>query len=235
MIEASPAPDGFDARRDARLADLLLLGAGVARAKPVRDLQGALVAAPGRSRRHWTLRRGAGRRHDFTAFTPTQTEQSRFERDVAPAPSGGRIGSRSRFRASCWSSGSRPTRSCATWSGCWSGRCSRWPAVGGRSRTSGPCSGRAARARRRDRARARPLPRLGAATRAWSLSLRQLLLAEARGAAAGGRSRSPVAKSTGLPSALVTVARVIASVRPGWTTSARAVSRRRLAAPGAGS
>ena len=45
--------------------------------------------------------------HDFTAFTPTETEHVRFERDVlarrvAPA------------RATCSSSGSRPTRSCAT-------------------------------------------------------------------------------------------------------------------------
>ena len=33
----------------------------------------------------------------------------------------------------------------------------------------------------------------------------------------------PVASSTGLPSAFVTEARVIAIVRPLWTTSARAV------------
>ncbi len=46
-------------------------------------------------------------RHDFTAFTPTETEHSRFVRDVARARmAAGKV--------SCSSSGSRPTPSCAT-------------------------------------------------------------------------------------------------------------------------
>ena len=65
--------------------------------------------------------------HDFTAFTPTDTEHVRFERDVMRCEwaEGSGIGP---TRSS--SSGSRPTRSCATWSGRWSGRCSRWPPGG---------------------------------------------------------------------------------------------------------
>ena len=45
--------------------------------------------------------------HDFTAFTPTETEHVRFERDVARRA----VASAT---ATCSSSGSRPTRSCAT-------------------------------------------------------------------------------------------------------------------------
>ena len=45
--------------------------------------------------------------HDFTAFTPTETEHVRFARDVF----GRRAGARA--EPGCSSSGSRPTRSCA--------------------------------------------------------------------------------------------------------------------------
>ena len=45
--------------------------------------------------------------HDFTAFTPTQTEHVRFSRDVLSA-------AWRRRDATCSSSRSRPTRSCAT-------------------------------------------------------------------------------------------------------------------------
>jgi len=85
VIDASPAPDGFDARRDARartycywvLASPVQHPLEVGRAlwwphavdRPALDrCAGALVG-----------------RHDFTAFTPTQTEHVRFERDVAQA------------------------------------------------------------------------------------------------------------------------------------------------------
>ena len=47
--------------------------------------------------------------HDFTAFTPTQTEHVRFEVDARASG----IGWLSRSTASCSSCGSRPTRSCA--------------------------------------------------------------------------------------------------------------------------
>ena len=67
--------------------------------------------------------------HDFTAFTPTQTDHVRFERNI--------------FEAS-WSlegddsstSGSRPTPSCATWSASSSARCSRSPPAAAPTRTS---------------------------------------------------------------------------------------------------
>ena len=85
VIEASPAPDGFDARRDARartycywvLASPVQHPLEVGRVlwwphavdRPALDRCAAAVVG----------------RHDFTAFTPTQTEHVRFERDVAQA------------------------------------------------------------------------------------------------------------------------------------------------------
>jgi tRNA pseudouridine38-40 synthase len=85
VIEASQAPDGFDARRDARartycywvLASPVQHPLQVGRAlwwphaidRPVLDRCAAALVG----------------RHDFTAFTPTQTEHVRFERDVAQA------------------------------------------------------------------------------------------------------------------------------------------------------
>ena len=58
----------------------------------------------------------------------------------------------------CSRCGSRRTRSCATWSGSWSGRCSRSAAGAARSTTSRPCSTARRATRRRDRAAARALP-----------------------------------------------------------------------------
>jgi tRNA pseudouridine38-40 synthase len=85
VIEASPAPDGFNARRDARartycywvLASPVQHPLEVGRAlwwpeavdRPALDRCAAALVG----------------RHDFTAFTPTQTEHVRFERDVAQA------------------------------------------------------------------------------------------------------------------------------------------------------
>ncbi len=85
VIEAVAAPDGFDARRDARartycywvLASQVQHPLEISRAfwwphaldrTALDSCAAALVG-----------------RHDFTAFTPTQTEHSRFERDVAQA------------------------------------------------------------------------------------------------------------------------------------------------------
>jgi tRNA pseudouridine38-40 synthase len=85
VLAAKPAPDGFDARRDARSRTYCyrLL------ASPIRDpfeegralhwthpvdlskLEGCSAALPGT--------------HDFTAFTPTDSEHVRFERDILRA------------------------------------------------------------------------------------------------------------------------------------------------------
>jgi tRNA pseudouridine38-40 synthase len=85
VIEAVAAPEGFDARRDARSRTYcywLLLS-------PVRhpfEIGRALWCPQPvdrtRLERCTTALLG---RHDFTAFTPTQTEHVRFERDVIQA------------------------------------------------------------------------------------------------------------------------------------------------------
>jgi tRNA pseudouridine38-40 synthase len=85
VIESQAAPDGFSARRDAR-----------ARAYRYRIFtRGADSPFERRRALHWPhpLDRAAlddcaamvVGTHDFTAFTPTQTEHVRFERDVAVA------------------------------------------------------------------------------------------------------------------------------------------------------
>ena len=85
VIEAVAAPEGFDARRDARSRTYcywLLLS-------PVRhpfEIGRALWCPQPVDRAR--LERCANAllgRHDFTAFTPTQTEHVRFERDVIQA------------------------------------------------------------------------------------------------------------------------------------------------------
>ena len=75
-------------RRPARraLAHLPLPRARPRGAEPARALAGALVAAAARSRRCCDACAAAlPGRHDFTAFTPTQTDHVRFERDVLRA------------------------------------------------------------------------------------------------------------------------------------------------------
>jgi tRNA pseudouridine38-40 synthase len=85
VIAAERAPDGFDARRDARS----------------RTYCYRLLVAPVRSpfeegrALHWPHRIEIGKlercaaalrgRHDFTAFTPTETEHVRFERNILRA------------------------------------------------------------------------------------------------------------------------------------------------------
>jgi tRNA pseudouridine38-40 synthase len=85
VLASEPAPDGFDARRDAlsrtyryrvftrRAASPFERGRSWHRPRPpARALLDAMAAAlPGT--------------HDFTAFTPTQTDHVRFERDVMRA------------------------------------------------------------------------------------------------------------------------------------------------------
>ena len=85
VLRAEPAPDGFDARRDAR-----------SRTYCYRVLVRRARSALERGRALWW----AGRldiealkqcarllvgRHDFTAFTPTETEHTRFERRILRA------------------------------------------------------------------------------------------------------------------------------------------------------
>jgi len=85
VIAAEPAPDGFDARRDARSRTYCYR----VLASPVRDPfeQGRAL--------HWPHRIELGKlercakalagTHDFTAFTPTETDHVRFERDILRA------------------------------------------------------------------------------------------------------------------------------------------------------
>jgi tRNA pseudouridine38-40 synthase len=85
VLGSEAAPDGFDARRDAR-----------SRTYRYRVLARAEPSALERGRAHWWPRRvdrelldacaaALPGRHDFTAFTPTQTDHVRFERDVMRA------------------------------------------------------------------------------------------------------------------------------------------------------
>ena len=85
VLASERAPDGFDARRDA-----------LSRTYRYRVLTRAVPSALERGRALW-LPRPPGRasleacaaallgRHDFTAFTPTETDHVRFERDVLRA------------------------------------------------------------------------------------------------------------------------------------------------------
>ncbi len=107
MLACEPAAAGFDARRDA-LSRTYCYRVLARRTRSVFE-RGRAYWWPGRIDRD-ALRECAAAivgRHDFTAFTPTETEHSRFTRDVSSARSGSAT-------ASCSSSGSRPTRSCAT-------------------------------------------------------------------------------------------------------------------------
>jgi tRNA pseudouridine38-40 synthase len=85
VLDCNPAPDGFDARRDA-----------VSRTYCYRVLhrRARSVWLAGRAWWHgWDLDRDALKAcaatlpgtHDFTAFTPTETHHTRFERDVLSA------------------------------------------------------------------------------------------------------------------------------------------------------
>ena len=85
VIDASPAPDGFDARRDARSRTYCYW----VLASPVRhpfEVRRTLWWPHGVDmnalERCAALLVGA---HDFTAFTPTETEHVRFERQVIHA------------------------------------------------------------------------------------------------------------------------------------------------------
>ena len=87
VLASEPAPDGFDARRDAAQPHLPLPRARRGRRRARSSaVAGALVAAAARPRRagRRARRRWSGP-HDFTAFTPTETDHVRFERHVLRA------------------------------------------------------------------------------------------------------------------------------------------------------
>ena len=86
VIDARPAPDGFDARRDARSRTYCYRVLASPDRDPFED--GRALWWPHRVDRELlrALRRSwSSATHDFTAFTPTDTEHVRFERDVARA------------------------------------------------------------------------------------------------------------------------------------------------------
>jgi tRNA pseudouridine38-40 synthase len=83
--ESEPAPDGFDARRDA-LSRTYCYRVH-ARATPSPFEHGRALWWPHRIERETLQACAAALRgpHDFTAFTPTQTEHVRFEREILDA------------------------------------------------------------------------------------------------------------------------------------------------------
>ena len=92
VLSSEPAPDGFDARRDAKSRSYryrLFTREAASAFEPGRALHWPYPLDRAALDRCAALIRGT---HDFTAFTPTQTDHVRFERDVlraewaAPAP-----------------------------------------------------------------------------------------------------------------------------------------------------
>jgi len=82
VLAAEPAPDGFDARRDARSRTYCFRL--LARRAPSAFERGRALHWPHRVDRdalHACAALLPGT-HDFTAFTPTETEHVRFDRDV---------------------------------------------------------------------------------------------------------------------------------------------------------
>jgi tRNA pseudouridine38-40 synthase len=85
VLRAEPAPEGFDARRDARSRTYCYRV--LARRARSAFLQGRALHWPHALDRE-ALDACAGAlagRHDFTAFTPTQSDHVRFEREVLAA------------------------------------------------------------------------------------------------------------------------------------------------------
>jgi tRNA pseudouridine38-40 synthase len=85
VLSAGPARDGFDARRDARSRTYCYRVFNRPAASPFEQGRALWVS---RDLDRDALDSCAGRllgRHDFTAFTPTETDHVRFERDVMRA------------------------------------------------------------------------------------------------------------------------------------------------------
>ena len=85
ILSAEPSPEGFDARRDA-LSRTYCYRVSTRRARDVFDRRYALwwPHALDPEALHECAKALAGT-HDFTAFTPTDTDHVRFERDVLSA------------------------------------------------------------------------------------------------------------------------------------------------------
>lgn len=85
VTAASPVPDGFDARRDARSRTYRYRL--LARPSPSPFERGRALWWPHRVDREAleSCAAALAGTHDFTAFTPTQTDHVRFERDVLAA------------------------------------------------------------------------------------------------------------------------------------------------------
>jgi tRNA pseudouridine38-40 synthase len=85
VVAVEEAPDGFDARRDARSRTYCYRVLARAAASPFWRKRALWWPHPlDEPKLHECAARLAGT-HDFTAFTPTQTEHVRFERDVFTA------------------------------------------------------------------------------------------------------------------------------------------------------
>jgi tRNA pseudouridine38-40 synthase len=85
VIAAEPVADGFDARRDAHARTYcyrVLASEARSPFEEGRALWWPHPLEPARLRRCAELVRGT---HDFTAFTPTQTDHVRFEREILRA------------------------------------------------------------------------------------------------------------------------------------------------------
>ena len=85
VLAAEPAADGFDARRDARTRTYCYRVLASEARSPFEEGRALWWPHPldaGRLRRCAELLRGT---HDFTAFTPTQSEHVRFEREILRA------------------------------------------------------------------------------------------------------------------------------------------------------
>ena len=150
VLSSEAAPDGFDARRDARSRTYRYRLHTRSAREPVRAAPRALVAAPARPRRRSTPAPPRSRARTTSPPSRPPRPTTCASSATCSAPSG------SRSRATCSPSGSRPTPSCATWCACWWGRCSR------ASRPSGFAElldGRAAQRGGGDGAGPRALPR----------------------------------------------------------------------------
>ena len=106
VLRAEPAPHGFDARRDA-LSRTYCYRVLARRARSVFTRQTAFWWRASSIGRRWGAARALVGKHDFTAFTPTRDRAQLVSARRRRARSGSSTATR-------WSSGSRPTSSCAT-------------------------------------------------------------------------------------------------------------------------